>query len=132
MNSKKIAIAILKELIVEVKTNDSLRRRLANILKENKTQKKDGKIGSFKRRPGQFNPFHVYRDSPEKLEMMLKTLEMDQLKDIISEHGLDRTKLAMKWQDKERLIEKISSTVKLRYEKGDVFRNPPSSSSQSD
>jgi hypothetical protein len=37
---------------------------------------------------------------------------------------MDRTKLAMKWKDKPRLVELIVSTVESRAQKGDAFRAP--------
>jgi hypothetical protein len=38
---------------------------------------------------------------------------------------MDRTKLAMKWKAKDRLIELIISAVKSRSQKGDAFRAGP-------
>jgi hypothetical protein len=38
---------------------------------------------------------------------------------------MDRSKLAMKWKTKDRLVELIVSTVASRARKGDAFRDPP-------
>ncbi len=70
-----------------------------------------------------FDPFVIHRqDGPEVLRQRLGELSVEQLKDIIAEHGMDRDKLAMKWKTPDRLIERITMTVSSRAQKGDVFR----------
>jgi hypothetical protein len=63
------------------------------------------------------------------LQDQLSLLTVGQLKDIISEHGMDRDKLAMKWQTPGRLIERIVTTVTSRAHKGDVFLRTPGTTS---
>lgn len=70
-----------------------------------------------------FDPFVIHReDGPEALRQRLEDLSVEQLKDIIAEHGMDRDKLAMKWKTPDRLIDRITATVSSRAKKGDVFR----------
>jgi len=70
-----------------------------------------------------FDPFVIYReDGLEALRQRLEDLSVEQLKDIIAEHGMDRDKLAMKWKTPDRLVERITMTVSSRAQKGDVFR----------
>ncbi len=70
-----------------------------------------------------FDPFVIHQqDGPEVLRQRLGELSVDQLKDIIAEHGMDRDKLAMKWKTPDRLIERITTTVNSRAQKGDVFK----------
>ena len=70
-----------------------------------------------------FDPFVIHgHDGPEILRQRLGELSVEQLKDIIAEHGMDRDKLAMKWKTPDRLIERITTTVNSRAQKGDVFR----------
>ncbi len=69
------------------------------------------------------DPFVIHReDGPEVLRGRLGELSVEQLKDVIAEHGMDRDKLAMKWKTPDRLIERITTTVSVRAQKGDVFR----------
>jgi hypothetical protein len=49
-------------------------------------------------------------------------LELEELRDIIAEHGMDADKLAMKWKDASRLVERIVERVGARSEKGSAFR----------
>ena len=69
------------------------------------------------------DPYAIHRETgPEVLRQRLGQLSVEQLKDIIAEHGMDRDKLAMKWRTPDRLIERITTTVSSRVQKGDVFR----------
>jgi len=69
------------------------------------------------------DPFIIHREGgPEVLRARLGELSVEQLKDIIAEHGMDRDKLAMKWKTPDRLLERIITTVSARAQKGDVFR----------
>lgn len=75
-----------------------------------------------RRAPGAFDPFAVYADGEATLRARLADLTLDQLKDIIAEHGMDPSKLAMRWKKPEKLIDLIAMTVRDRAEKGDAFR----------
>ena len=75
-----------------------------------------------RRAVGVLDPYTLYTERGEReLEKMLHELTVEQLKDIISEHGMDRDKLAMKWKTPDRLIERIIETVRARLTKGEVF-----------
>jgi len=50
-------------------------------------------------------------------------LNIEQLKDMVAEHGMDQAKLAMKWRTSDRLVDLIASTVAARARKGDAFRS---------
>ncbi len=78
-----------------------------------------------RRNPGVLNPFAVYERGEAELRHALAALSVEQLKDVIAEHAMDRDKLAMKWKTPERLIDRIVETVKVRTQKGDVFRRQP-------
>lgn len=75
-----------------------------------------------RRAPGIIDPFAAYADGEATLRARLADLTLDQLKDIIAEHGMDPSKLAMRWKKPEKLIDLIALTVRDRAEKGDAFR----------
>ena len=52
----------------------------------------------------------------------LGELSLDQLKDVVAEHGMDPSRLAIRWKTPARLIDLIATTVRDGAEKGDVFR----------
>src|SRR4051812_33611134 len=70
-----------------------------------------------------FDPYTVAREGEETLQKALAPLELPELRRIISEHGLDRSRLALKWKDRKRVSDHIVSTVLTRLRKGDAFRD---------
>ena len=75
-----------------------------------------------RRAPGLLDPVEVFGRSELVLRDALQGLNVDQLKDIVSEHAMDSAKLALKWRSADRLIELIVTTVRSRIEKGDAFK----------
>ena len=85
-----------------------------------------------RRKPGPFDPIEIYQQQPDLLESRLEDLEVDQLKDIIAEHGMDRSRLAMRWKTKKRLVDLIIESVKNKVQKGEEFRKTMSDDSEED
>jgi hypothetical protein len=76
-----------------------------------------------RRNKGAFDPMDVLRDEGENgLRGQLASLDIEQLKDIVAENGMDQRKLAMKWKTPDRLIDLIVTTAQSRVVRGDVFR----------
>lgn len=81
---------------------------------------------SNRRAPGPFDPFTLCRtEGVPALRSKLTELTLDQLKDIVSEHAMDGSRLALKWKAPKRLIDMIVTTVVERSSKGDAFRETP-------
>jgi hypothetical protein len=83
------------------------------------------------RRPaGVIDPMRLMSSEGEPaLRQRLAGLDVEELKDIVAEHGMDTTKLAMKWRKPERLVALIVTTVRDRLSKGSAFRSPRDTSS---
>lgn len=84
-------------------------------------------VQSLKRRSGRrarsvLDPFAIHAEGEDVLRARLRELDIEKLKDIIAEHGMDTARLAMKWKSKERLLDLIATTVQARSRKGDAFR----------
>ncbi|WP_073945974.1 hypothetical protein [Streptomyces kebangsaanensis] len=78
---------------------------------------------SSRRAPGVIEPFAVFAEAGETgLRSRLGELNLEQLRDIISEHGMDHDRLAMKWKDPQRVIDRIVERVESRTAKGTAFR----------
>ena len=78
-----------------------------------------------RRAPGSLDPYEVYAaDGEAGLRVSLARLDLEQLRDIVAEHGMDNDRLAMKWKDANRVIDRIVDRVKARAAKGSAFRAP--------
>lgn len=82
-----------------------------------------GKRPGNRRKPGPFDPFAVYAEGQEPgLRTRLDVLSLEELRDIVAEHGMDTDRLAMKWKDPRRVVERIVERVMERTWKGSAFR----------
>lgn len=78
---------------------------------------------SGRRSPGPLDPFAVYADTGESgLRQALATLDLEQLRDLVAEHGMDHDRLAMKWKSPDRVIGRIVERVEAVSSKGFAFR----------
>ncbi len=114
---------LFKEISIEVKNNPDFSRRIATALNLTEETQDKKKSRPPRRNPGPFDPIVLFREQPESLKPRLEVLTIEEIKDIIAEHAMDRKKLAMRWKDKNRLIDLIITTTKNRAQKGDAFRN---------
>jgi hypothetical protein len=103
----------------ELERDAALAERIAGTIDENKSKRPTrGRNAVI-----DFDPFDVLRQGTETaLRARLEGLEIPALKRIITQHGLDTSRLAQKWRDKERLVTFILERIIARAEKGDVFR----------
>jgi hypothetical protein len=77
-----------------------------------------------RRAPGIVDPFQIFSDTGEAgLRSRLNELTLEQLRDIVAEHGMDHDRLAMKWKDPGRVVDRILEKVSTRASKGSAFRS---------
>ena len=75
-----------------------------------------------RRESSPLDPFKLFESDGESgLRAALGVLDIERLKDVVSEYDMDRSKLALKWRSAERLVDRIVETVIARNRKGDVF-----------
>ncbi len=127
MKSENEVRGLIEAVLSELESDPNLAARLREILKGRDTRSTTKKRPSRHRRPpGAFDPFEVYANGDEPaLRSRLQELNIEQLKDMVAEHGMDQAKLAMKWRTSNRLIDLIATTVRDRARKGDAFRLRP-------
>jgi hypothetical protein len=78
---------------------------------------------SNRRKPCPFDLFALYAEGQEHgLRARLAALGLEDLRDIVAEHGMDTDRLAMKWKDPQRVVERIVERVMERSWKGSAFR----------
>lgn len=101
---------ILEGVDIATKNDDSLK----------KAKKK--KRPSNRREAAILDPIAMISEDEGLLIEKLQELTDVQLKNIIADYGMDPSKLAMKWKNRERLIDHIIGVARRRASKGDVFR----------
>ena len=115
----------LDEIRHEYYENPEFRARIDRIFgagSEKKQNSRPERRSRNKRAAAIIDPYREYVAGEEQLLRKLEPLTIDQLRDIVSEYALDSSRLALKWKNKERLIDLIVTTARSRIQKGDVFR----------
>jgi hypothetical protein len=133
MNMKKVLNALFKEIIQHSEENPEFRSRLERALSATTKvaidpvpPKNEG--AHFKRhrnrRPAAIlDPIHLARMGEDVLRTELRKLNIEQLRDIVAEYGMDTGKLVLKWRDAERVIDRIVELAQGRAQKGSAFRD---------
>jgi hypothetical protein len=78
---------------------------------------------SNRRTPSKIDPFVLYDQGSATLKTSLETLNIEELKDVIAANGMDTARLAMKWKDRDRIINHIIEMTQRRSSRGDAFWN---------
>jgi hypothetical protein len=121
--SNREALAIWKKISAiisdEISTNAEFAQKITTALGG------DAPSTAPKRRnrrdPAKINPFELLEQGEDKLSQALSILSIEELKDVISENGMDTAKLALKWKDRQRLENHIIEATQRRASKGDAF-----------
>lgn len=124
-DSKATTVPSLKRLfaaiVAEAEANPDFAERLSASFRT--PQRRRSTASRRRRAPGAFDPFAVAQaEGADGLAIALRALDVDQLKDIVAENGMDPAKLALKWRTPERLVNHILTFVAARERKGDAFR----------
>lgn len=117
--------ALFEAILVEIRRNPEFAERLATALEGlgkdiHAEVPKKGKGG--RRAPAVLDPVAVYQEGDAILRQRLAVLDLEQLRDIVAEYGMDPGKLVLKWKTKERVIDHIVDTAAARAKKGEAFR----------
>lgn len=92
--------------------------RLASLVQMAPGLKRTGR-----RAPAKLDPFKILANSGEHALMaQLADLDVEELRDIVAQFGMDPRRLVMKWKDVQRVREHVVATTAQRARKGDAFR----------
>ena len=124
---KKNLKALFDLIVDEAEKNEEFAEALSRIFNnetpEKRTKDNTGeKRASNRRDKAVLDPIKL-AENGELTADILSPLVEKELKDIIADFGMDPSRLAMKWKDKERLIQLILDTSIRRASKGDAFRS---------
>ena len=76
-----------------------------------------------RRAPAVLDPVALVKEGEDVLRSRLTSLSLEQLRDIVAEHGMDPARLVMKWKTSARVIDKIVEVSTGRARKGEAFRS---------
>jgi hypothetical protein len=68
------------------------------------------------------DPVELAKQGEGGLRTQLTALNLEQLRDIVAQYGMDPGKLVMKWKDPQRVVDRIVELALARATKGDAFR----------
>jgi hypothetical protein len=128
MTPHKLLKTLFGEIVREAEANPEFGERLMRAFTGraadggSKGHRSPGKSG--RRAAAVVDPFEEFQKGELGLRNRLRDLDLERLRDVVAQYGMDPTKLAMKWKDKERLTDLIVNTVASRSRKGDAFRAP--------
>jgi hypothetical protein len=114
--------SLVEVVVQEARSNQRFADRLGEALNANVDGASEDPRSRHRRKPPVLDPFAIYENSEQELRQSLEQLDLDGLKDIVAAHGMDRSRLAVRWKIEGRLVHLIIETVKTRARKGDVVR----------
>lgn len=78
-----------------------------------------------RRPPARFDPLKAANEAGlDGLRAQLGDLDLEELRNIVAQYGMDPRRLVMRWKDVDRVRAHIESTTAQRSRKGDAFRTP--------
>jgi hypothetical protein len=130
MNLKKTLSALVSAITEEADRNDAFKASLERALNIDHTAgdvRQVPGIGETPRRGGRrtpavLDPVELARQGEDVLRARLSTLNLEQLRDVVAQYGMDPGKLVMKWKDSNRVMGRIVELALARATKGDAFR----------
>lgn len=119
--------ALFEVVLNEAEQNEEFAETLSNVFEKAEKPVNDRTTETTKRRTNRrdkavLDPIKLAEEGSLDKDVLV-ALSDKELKDIIAEFKMDPSKLAMKWKDKNRVIELILETSFRRASKGDAFRS---------
>lgn len=105
----------------EMDRNEKFRLEMEHILMGEKVTPAPKK--QSRRSPAKVDPFSLLASGETVLSEALKKLTLEELKDVVSQYGLDRSGKALKWKDRERLEAFIIDSATRSTSRGKAFWN---------
>jgi hypothetical protein len=142
MNIRKLLTALVREVADEADRNPAFRERVEQALgvfspsaQTKSTHKtaprtEEPKRPSNRRAPAALDPVQLARQGEDVLRAALGKLDIEQLRDVVADYGMDTGKLVIKWRTPDRIIDRIVEVSRQRAHKGSAFRDSPSDDPQ--
>ena len=136
MRIRRKLLELARAVADEAERDPEFAQRLGEVLglepgRRDKKETKDDRPRK-RRTLAVFDPVAVLREhGDQELRSRLSSgLDLEQLKDIVAQYGMDPGKLVMKWKTQERVADRIVELSTKRAQKGDAFREDARSGSE--
>jgi hypothetical protein len=128
MTLKKTLNDFVRVVAEEAERNLEFARRVEEALGLHPKPPKPKKSRPANRRAAAaLDPVQLVRQGESVLRARLGELNIEQLKDIVADYGMDPAKLVMKWKDPQRIVDRIVELSVGRVRKGESFLTSGSS-----
>jgi len=128
MSLRRKLVAFIEVVAAEADRNEAFRSQLQTALglvpaekigsaESPATHRKGGR-----RAPAVLDPVEIARQGENVLREQLSKLDLEQLRNIVAQYGMDSGKLVMKWKDVDRVVNRIIELAVARAKKGEAFR----------
>ena len=122
MNIKRTLNELVRAVVDEAERNPEFARRIEEalgILEKRKTPNLPR--AKHRRTPAALDPVELARQGEAVLRARLAELNLEQLKDVVADYGMDPGKLVLKWKTADRIIDRIVEVSIGRVRKGEGF-----------
>jgi hypothetical protein len=122
MNLKKMLNDLVRVVADEGARNPEFAGQVDEALGiKEKSAKQTGSRSANRRAPAVLDPVELAREGEAALRARLSGLNLEQLKDVVADYGMDPGKLVLKWKTPDRVIDKIVDVSLGRVKKGEGF-----------
>ncbi len=130
MNLQKTLSALVRAITAEAERNQAFKESLERALTidygttggRQPPSTADATRKGRRRTPAVLDPVELVRQGEDVLRDRLGNLNLEQLRDIVAQYGMDPGKLVIKWKDTNRIMDRIVEIALSRATKGDAFR----------
>lgn len=122
MNMKRMLNELVRAVVDEAERNPEFARRIEEALGiQEKPKKPIVSRAAHRRTPAVLDPVELARQGEAALRARLAALDLEQLKDVVADYGMDPGKLVLKWKTTDRIIDRIVEVSIGRARKGEGF-----------
>lgn len=119
---KRTLNELVRAVVDEAERNPEFARRIEQALGiQEKPKKSVLSRAAHRRAPAALDPVELARQGESTLRARLAALNLEQLKDIVADYGMDPGKLVLKWKTADRIIDRIVEVSIGRARKGEGF-----------
>jgi hypothetical protein len=131
MNVRRILNELVRAVVDEAEGNPEFARRIEEALGLHEKPKRAVlSRAAHRRAPAVLDPVELARRGEAALRARLAALNLEQLKDVVADFGMDPGKLVLKWKTPDRIIDRIVEVSIGRARKGEGFLSSGSPQSE--